>query len=112
MKIFGREPALWLALVGAVVSALSTFVFHLTADQVGSIDAVAALVLGLITAWMTRDGLSAAILGLAHAVVALGLSFGMHFTPGEQTVFFTLVSAVIGMFVRTQATAPVSASEV
>jgi len=112
MKILGREPALWLALVGALVSFLSTFVLHLSIDQVGSIDAAAALVLGLITAWMTHDGLSAAILGLVHGVVALAMSFGLHFTTGEQTIFFSLVAAIVAMFVRTQATAPVSAGEV
>ena len=111
MKILGREPALWLALVGALVSALSTFILHLSITQVGTVNAVAALVIGLVTAFVTHDGQSAAILGLAHGLVALALSFGAHVSTDQQTVLYTLIASVVAMFVRTQATAPVSAGD-
>lgn len=106
MKIFGREPALWLALVGSIVSALGAFVVHLTSDQQGVLNAVAALVVGLLVAFSTHDGQSAAILGLVKGLLALVVSFGAHFSPDNQAVLYAVAAAVVAMFVRTQATAP------
>jgi nicotinamide riboside transporter PnuC len=106
MRIFGREPALWLGLIGALVSTIGAFFIHLTTDQQGVLNAVAALVVGLLVAWSTHDGQSAAVLGLIKGVLALAVSFGAHLSPDSQAVLYTLAAAVVAMFVRTQATAP------
>ena len=47
--IFGREPALVLALVQAVIALVVAFGLSLAPDQIGAILAVSAVVLGLIT---------------------------------------------------------------
>jgi hypothetical protein len=47
--IFGREPAMILALVQAVIVLAVTFGLKLTTEQTGAILAVTALVLGVIT---------------------------------------------------------------
>lgn len=47
--ILGREPAMVLALVQAVLALVVTFGLHLTPEQTGAIVAVSAVVLGLIT---------------------------------------------------------------
>ena len=47
--IFGREPALVLAFVQALIVLAVTFGLRLTPEQTGAILAVAALALGLIT---------------------------------------------------------------
>lgn len=106
MRIFGREPALWLGLVGAIVSALGAFVVHLTTDQQGVLNAVAALVVGLVVAFATHDGQSAAVLGLIKGLLALAVAFGAHLSPDSQAILYTVAAAVVAMFVRTQATAP------
>lgn len=110
MKIFGREPALWLALVSIVVKTLSAFVVDVSADQQAVINAVAAAVVGVAIAVMVHDGLSAAVIGLAQAVVALAVGFGLHWSADQQAVVMSLVAAAVGMFVRTQVTAPVPAA--
>lgn len=47
--ILGREPAMLLALVQAVIVLAVTFGLRLTTEQTGAILTVTALVLGLIT---------------------------------------------------------------
>ena len=47
--IWGREPAMVLALVQAVIALVVAFGFNLAPDQIGAILAVTAVVLGLIT---------------------------------------------------------------
>lgn len=47
--ILGREPAMVLALIQAVLALVVTFGLHLSPEQTGAIVAVSAIVLGLIT---------------------------------------------------------------
>ncbi len=47
--IFGREPAMVLALAQAVIALVVAFGLSLALDQIGAILAVTAVVLGLIT---------------------------------------------------------------
>jgi len=47
--IFGREPAMVLALVQAAIALVVAFGLSLAPDQIGAILAVTAVILGLIT---------------------------------------------------------------
>jgi hypothetical protein len=47
--IWGREPAMLLALVQAVIALVVAFGLNLAPDQIGAILAVTAVILGLIT---------------------------------------------------------------
>jgi hypothetical protein len=47
--IWGREPAMVLALVQAVIALVVKFGLSLAPDQIGAILAVTAVILGLIT---------------------------------------------------------------
>ena len=110
-KIFGREPALWSGLANAAIYLVGAFFIHLSDGQEAVLIAVASALLGLIVAAMTHDGLSAAILGFVKAAVALALGFGLKLSADQQAVILSFAAALVGMFVRTQATAPVAASE-
>jgi hypothetical protein len=112
MKIFGREPALILAFLAALVQVVSTFVVHLTPEQQSVLNAVAVGVAGLITAVVVHDGVQAAVLGLVQAVLSLAVGFGAHIEPGNQAVIMTAVAAGIALWVRDRVTAPVPAAEV
>lgn len=105
-KIFGREPAVWLALVGALISAAGAFVVDLSPDAQGALNAVAALAVGLITAVATRDGISAAVLGLLKGLFMLLVAFGLNLTAENQAVLYALAAATLAAFVRTQVAAP------
>jgi nicotinamide riboside transporter PnuC len=104
-KIFGREPALWAALLNATVYVLCAWIFHPSPQVEAGIIAVVSAVLGMVVAFSTKDGVSAAILGLVKSVLALLLGFGLKMSADQMAGILSLAAALTGMFVRTQATA-------
>lgn len=103
-RIFGREPALWLALVAILIKAASAFWFHADDHTQALVNAAAAAVIGLVVAAMTGNGVVAAILGFVQAAVALMVGFGFHITADSQALIMSLAAAIIAMFTRTQVT--------
>jgi len=110
-KIFGREPAVILALVAALVKLGAAFGLDVSTDQQALINAVAAAAVGVAVAVMVHDGASAALLGLIQAAVALAVGFGLHWSADQQAVVMTAAAAVLAMWTRTQVTAPVPARQ-
>lgn len=109
MKILGREPAAWLALFAVVVKLLAAFGLDVTADQQASINAVAAAAMGVLVAVIAHDGLGAGVIGLAQASLSLALGFGLDWSAERQAVVMAAVTVGVGMWNRTQVTAPVPA---
>jgi hypothetical protein len=107
MKIFGREPAAWLALIAVAVKLSTAFGLDLTDGQQATINAVAAALIGLLVAFTVHDGIGAAAVGFVQAALALAVGFGLHWSPDQQAVVMSFVSAVVAMWTRTQVTAPV-----
>lgn len=108
MKVFGRDPALWLAFVAGLVQLVSAFFLPLSDAQQGVLNAVAVAGLGLITAWaVARDKLVPAIMGAVQALLSLAVTFGAGLSGEQQFVIMSFVAATVGMFVRTQVTAKV-----
>ncbi|MFC4035707.1 hypothetical protein ACFO3J_30180 [Streptomyces polygonati] len=112
MKIFGREPALWVALVAIIVKLSTAFGLDLTNDQQAVINAVAAALTGLIVAISVHDGIGAAVIGLVQAGLSLAVGFGLHWSPEQQATVLSLASAIVAMWTRTQVTAKVPATPV
>lgn len=109
MKIFGREPALILALIASAIKMFAAFVIDLSTDQQAVLNAVASAIVGFIIAYTVRDGLVAAILGVAQALFALAIGFGFHVDPDNQAVVMSFLGLATAAFIRTQVTAPVPA---
>ncbi|MGA5820792.1 hypothetical protein ACPC54_23365 [Kitasatospora sp. NPDC094028] len=109
-KILGREPALWLTLIAVAVKAVAAFGLHVTDSQQAAINAAAAAIVGVAVAVIVHDGLSAALLGAVQSVVALAVGLGLHLRADQQAVVMSLVAAGVGMWTRTQVTAPVAPS--
>lgn len=108
--IFKREPAVWLTLIATAIRLLGAFVIDLSDGQQAILNAAAAAGAALIVAVMVRDGQVAAILGFAQALLALAVGFGLHIDADHQAVIMSFVGGIVAMFVRTQVTAPVSAT--
>lgn len=105
-----RNPALWLTLFATVVRLGAAFFVHLTDGQQAVLNAAATAVAGLIVAvWVKKDGQVAAILGVAQALLALAIGFGLGFTAERQAIIMSVVGAVAAAFIHTQVVAPVSA---
>jgi urea transporter len=112
LLIFGREPALWIALLGVALKLACAFWIDFSVDQQAVINAVIVAAFGCIVAFLTRDGQSAGILGFVQALIALSLGFGFKLTPENQAIIMSAVATTIAMFVRTQVLAPVPAPPV
>lgn len=112
MKIFNREPAVWLGLVAVAVQFFSAFVANVDQDVQTGINVVAAAAVGLIVAFMVHDGIVAALTGFAQAALALGMNLGLNWSGDKQAAYMALITIVAQAFIRTQVTAPVPASAV
>jgi hypothetical protein len=113
-KVFGREPAAWIALFAVLLQLLSSYLIHWGADVQGVVNAVIVALFGLWTAthlpdW--RDKILPALLGLAQAVFALVLAFGDNVSQTTQSQWMALITVLVGLFVRTQVTAPVQSPQ-
>jgi hypothetical protein len=110
MKIFGRDPVLWLGLVAAIVQFVSAFLTPISIETQGLIAAFSLAIVGVIQAIVVRDGSAVpAVTGLFKAGIALGLAFGLKWTPEQQAEVMFMVQAVLGLLVRPQVVAPIDA---
>jgi nicotinamide riboside transporter PnuC len=109
LTVFGREPAVLLAGVAAVVSLLGAFVFHLSVDQQGVLNGLAAAVVGLLTAWSLKDGsLMTAIVGLVKAVLYVAVAWHLHVSAENQALILAAVSPLLALIgIRPQVVASV-----
>lgn len=108
VKIFGREPAVWVGLVAVAVQFVSAFVVDVSQDTQTLVNAVAATLLGLLVSVMVHDGQVAALTGFAQAALALGMNLGLDWSAERQAACMAVITVVAQAFVRTQITAPVS----
>lgn len=103
MKIFGRDPAMWVALIEAALAmALSLNVFGLTHEKIALVVAVVAAVLGIYTAYVTNQTMLGVIIGLVKAVIALAVGYGFEFGPDKTAALLAFVTVLVGMYQRTQ----------
>lgn len=112
VKIFGREPATVLALFAIVVKLAAAFGWDASTDVQAWVNGAAAAALGIILAIVAKDGIGAAVIGFAQAALALAVGLGLDWTSEKQAVVLTAVTIVVGMWDRTQVTAPVPANAV
>lgn len=102
-----RDPAVYTALVAALVMLVSTFIWNLTPQSQGAINGLAVLLAGAWASWKVSDGQLPLLLGILKGILAVGISFGLHLDDGKQLVIMTVAAALGAMFVRTQVGAPV-----
>ncbi|GAA4226138.1 hypothetical protein GCM10022254_10170 [Actinomadura meridiana] len=110
MKIWGREPAVWLGLVAVVVQTLVAWGVDLSEGQQAGVNAVASLAVGLAVAvTAAHDRIVPAASGLLVGVLQLAVSFGWDLSQERITTAGALLTAVLAAWLRTQVTAPVAA---
>ncbi len=101
-----REPALLATVAGIAIKLVAAYWLPLTTEQQALLNAAVAAGLGLAVAAITKDGLSAGILGVAQAFIALAIGLGLRLDPETQAMVMSAIAGVIGMYERTQVTAP------
>lgn len=109
-KVFGREPAMWLALLGAGWQVGCAFGLGFSAGTQSVVTAVVAAVLGLIVAIQVHDGIVAAVNGLAVAGISLASYYALHWGAEDQAKLVAAVMIIFTFAVRQSVTAPVPAT--
>lgn len=110
-KVFGREPAMWLALLGAVWQVVSAFGLNFDAQTQAIVTAIVAAVLGLIVAVQVHDGIVSAVNGFIVAAVSAVSYWCLHWDAAGQAKLVGAVMIVFTFFVvRQNVTAPVPGS--
>lgn len=107
--IFGREPALWLALMAAALNLIVAFgVVGLTSVQAGLIVAAVNAVGMAVAALLVRPIAPAAVTGAVTAIGALVAGFGFEVPPEQLAAVSALVLPLLALVARGQVT-PVEA---
>lgn len=103
MKIFGREPALWLAFLTGLISLAGTLGFRLLGPDQAALWNVAILaVAGAITAYAVRPISPVAFTYAIGAIVQLGAAYGLNINDPTLSMLNALVVPALALLTRGQ----------
>lgn len=107
MKIFGREPAVIVGFIEALLALLLSFgllkfIGINTKEEVGIVMAVVSAVLGVYVAYVTSETLLAAVIGLTKAVIALLAMYNLQISLDQTAALLAFITLAITFFQRTQ----------
>lgn len=101
-RIFGREPALVVAVVSAALSLAVNLGTGMTTDQAGAWTAVISGVFAVVAAVLTRPIAPSAFTGLVAVVAALLGAYHFHVSSGTIAAVNTMILAVLALLTRGQ----------
>jgi hypothetical protein len=105
MKIFGREPSLWIAAVAATLSAFVPLgIDGLSAVQVAAIVVGLNAVLGVANALLVRPVSPVVFTYAVSALAALLNAYGWELSPELVGVISAATVALLGLVLRGQVT--------
>jgi hypothetical protein len=110
IKIFGREQAVYLALVAGVFQVVSAYGFDSSGKFQGIATAVVVFVFAVALAVSSGDGLIALASGVVVAAGALFAAFGLDWAAEHQANVLGLITVFGAFWLRGRVTAPVPAS--
>lgn len=101
---FGREPAVILEFVKALLIVVAVTLVPISADVQAGILAALIAVFGVLKGLTTRPIAPTVFTDLITAIAALLLSFGIDLGPERVAAFVTLASAAVVLIQRAQIT--------
>lgn len=103
MKIFGREPTLWIAVIGQAILLLGTFGLRwLDNDQAALIVVAINALAAAATAFMVRPISPAAFTYALGSVVSVAAAYGLSITADQMAVLNTFVIGILALITRNQ----------
>ncbi len=104
MKIFGREPALWVGVIGSALTLVGTLGIGLDGTQATLWTTAIGALSGVVTAIATKPIAPGAFLGLVAAVVPLLGAYGFKLSDETVTAVNGLILVALPLIVRGQVT--------
>jgi hypothetical protein len=101
-SIFGREPAIIVAVIQAAIVLLGSQLFDWTEDQILAVSVIVVVLGDAFVAWVTHDTLLGVAVGLIKALAACAAVFGVHLPADLVPQLIALATTVIALFQRTQ----------
>jgi hypothetical protein len=104
MKILGREPALYLFAINALVALFVAYGLDLTQVQVGAVSTFATAGFAVATAIMTRPVDVAAVTGAVGTGLTAAAAFGLELSAEQIGATVTALSVVLALILRVNVT--------
>lgn len=103
MKIFGREPTLWLAVINSAVMLIGTLGLHaISGDQAVLIVVVINAIFGAINAWAVRPISPVAFTYAVASLVALFAAYGLSVPDTTVAAVNAMVIPLLALLSRGQ----------
>jgi hypothetical protein len=96
IKIFGKEPALWTALIGAVLTWMAGL--NLSFIDAGQATAIVGALTGLVIAATTRPVAPGLFVSAVSALSAMFAEYGLHWSDAAVTGLGAIILAVFALF--------------
>ena len=109
IKIFGREQAVYLALLAGVFQVVSAYGFDADGKFQGIATAAVVFVFSVVLAVRSGDGLIAMASGVVIAAGSLFTSLGLDWAAEAQTNVLALITVFGSFWLRGKLTNPVTA---
>lgn len=103
MKLFGREPALWINVIAAVLSMFVTFQMSgLSDSQATNIVAALTAAAGVITAIKTRPWSVSLFTGFISSAAVLAAGYGLDFSQQQIGAVQLIAATILTLLARGQ----------
>jgi hypothetical protein len=103
IRIFGREPALWLALIGALLTWVAGF--QVDWLSTGQAVAITTALTGIVIALTTRPWAPGLFVAAVGALAGMFAEYGLHWSEAAVTGLGGIILAAFALFgIRPQVT--------
>lgn len=103
VKVFGREPTLWLAVISSIIVLLGTFSLHwLTGQQAALIVVAINAIAGAVNAFTVRPIAPAAFTYATASIIAVAGAYGLNLTIEQVASVNALVVPMLALLSRNQ----------
>jgi len=103
MKLFGREPTLWISVISSLIVLAGTFGFHWLTGQEASLIVVAInAIAGAVNAYTVRPIAPAAFTYAVGSILAVGAAYGLNLSIETVAAINATVIPILALLTRDQ----------
>ncbi|TYB50222.1 hypothetical protein FXF51_56700 [Nonomuraea sp. PA05] len=100
VRIFGREPAVWVYAINALVAAFVAYGLPLTQVQTAAISTLATAVMAVIVAVLTRPFVVSALTGAISTGLTAMAGFGLELSQEQIGATVAALNIVLALVLR------------